>query len=390
MLRSAPILAPLLAACITAAAPAHPGHGIVVDSKGAIHFVDTANESIWTITPDGRLRQTEVRRHMHRLVIDDADTLYFDHVEFLGPPVTVGDPPRLEPAGTRVASYWALDAAGTLTPVLPPTPTSWHTDTHPVLDEFGNGLTLLRDADGASYGVVYADGDPYPALVRREPATLAGQVTVIAPRLYEVRGGEERPVDFGLFQAFTWGADGSILTTERGTVRRITRDGRVTPVGGAPLRRDPIIGTTPIWQDSILGVTEDAAGNVYAADYGQGAVRRIDPADDVVAVHRSSLGWRPTGVAIAGEDLLILEHRVDILSPVLGLLGIRGGLGGPRVLRRAPDGTITVLATVNPHRIQYLVTAVVTVVLVLAFVIWRRARRKGPTRAIDLLEADHA
>ncbi len=373
----------LLLAVPASWASAHPGHGIVIDSKDAIHFVDLAHGSIWTISPDGRLRQTEVGRHMHTLAIDAADNLYFEHIEFIGPPVTVGDPPWVEETGTRIGSLWMLDPAGNLSPVVPPTPTTYRTRSRPVIDDFGNGLTVVRDAQGASYGVVYTDEEPFPSLVRRTPGTPAGTTTTVIPRLFERREGAEHPVAFGVFQAFTWGRNGSILATERGTIRRINPDGSVIAVGGAPLRSDPTIGTSPVLQDSILGVAEDNDGNVYAADYGQACVRKIDPGDQVTTVYRAPFGWSPTGVAVSGEDVYILENRVDIISPFLSILGVRGGLGGPRVLRLAPDGTVTVLATVHAQRIRYFQLALVAGVVLIITLIWRRVRRRA-ARAADL------
>jgi hypothetical protein len=350
-----------------AEASAHPGHGIVVDAAGHIHFVDLAQESVWTLAPDGSLRQRVIDRHLHRLAVDDAGNLYVDHQEYAGPPTPD------EPAGTRMVSVWRLAPDGALTEVLAPRAAPTRIDGRAVIDDLAGGPGVLRDADGASWGIERVAGSDHSRLVR---AAADGTVTVVSPRIVERMADGERAPDLGPLQAKAWGRDGSVLLTEGGTVWRLTRDGAIRAIGGDPLARDPVSGLGIVWQDSVLGVAEHADGTVYAADYGRRCVRRIAPDDVVTTCHRAPWGWSPTGVTVDGDDVLVLEHRVGISGPILRLVGVRGGLGGPRVVRIDANGAVTVLATVNGGRPRVVLVVVIGLVLGVVLLVRHRIRSR--------------
>ena len=61
---------------------AHPGIGIVMDSKGNVFYADLTH--VWKITPDGE-RTIAVRDvHTHELYIDTHDNLYGEHEWYEG------------------------------------------------------------------------------------------------------------------------------------------------------------------------------------------------------------------------------------------------------------------------------------------------------------------
>ena len=62
----------LLAAA--AGALAHPGWGIVVDSKGNVFYTDLAQ--VWKVEPSGRRSVAVPRVHTHELYLDAHDHLF--------------------------------------------------------------------------------------------------------------------------------------------------------------------------------------------------------------------------------------------------------------------------------------------------------------------------
>jgi sugar lactone lactonase YvrE len=60
-----------------------------------------------------------------------------------------------------------------------------------------------------------------------------------------------------------------------------------------------------------MGLSTDTSGNLYAAAYGDRAVRRITPSGEVTTVATVPMMWGPTGVAVALDGAIwVLEASV--------------------------------------------------------------------------------
>lgn len=82
--------------------------------------------------------------------------------------------------------------------------------------------------------------------------------------------------------------DGTALVADHGTLIRISPAGKE--------------------RYSIMGAWSDRAGNIYAAVYGDSAVKRISRDGKVSTVAAAPAGWQPTGGLMAPEGALwILE-----------------------------------------------------------------------------------
>lgn len=57
-----------------------------------------------------------------------------------------------------------------------------------------------------------------------------------------------------------------------------------------------------------MGLAVDERGNVFAANYGGGRVVRVTPDGRVTRVLESEGRWAPSGVALSGADLYVLEY----------------------------------------------------------------------------------
>ena len=89
----------------------------------------------------------------------------------------------------------------------------------------------------------------------------------------------------------------------------------------------------------LRGLDVDSRGTVYAAATGCRRVVKITPDGKVEVVLKSERPWSPTGVAVHGEDVYVLEYT-----------NANGGSHEgwrPRVRKLGRDGKVTTLATVS-------------------------------------------
>ena len=61
---------------------AHPGIGIVKDSKGNIYYTDL--ENVWKISLDGNKSKVVSNVHTHELYMDERGNLYGEHLWYNG------------------------------------------------------------------------------------------------------------------------------------------------------------------------------------------------------------------------------------------------------------------------------------------------------------------
>jgi hypothetical protein len=144
-----PLLGLLL--LVTATAFAHPGIGIVVDSKGNVFYTDLSH--VWRIAPDGTKTIAVANVHTHELCTSTNRTLlYGEHLWYNGD--------ALNTWGSRV---WMRSPDGKVVDVVP---------SHP---GFNDGFSFVRDAAGNSYFAV--------TLPIKPAATSSASIDTAASRL---------------------------------------------------------------------------------------------------------------------------------------------------------------------------------------------------------------
>ncbi len=123
---------------------------------------------------------------------------------------------------------------------------------------------------------------------------------------------------------------GTIYYTDsfRNQVFSVSRGGVVTRVAGDGTRGSSGDGSeaTAAQLSGPLGLGLDSAGNLYIADTGNHAIRRVTPGGVITTAVNSDLNF-PTGVAIHGAGNLFIADS-----------------GNSRVVRVAPNGTATAIA----------------------------------------------
>ncbi|TMQ09064.1 MAG: hypothetical protein E6J91_31530 [Deltaproteobacteria bacterium] len=158
-------------------------------------------------------------------------------------------------------------------------------------------------------------------IIRRTPD---GATAVFAGGGFGHRDGFGSTARFGMITDIAFATDDTAYLTDGGAIRRIDRAGNVSTLFGAADA------------SRLFGLAVDRGGSVVAADTGPRRVLRVAADGTSTVIATSEAPWSPAGVALHGRDVYILESWYDTLA--------RSGM---RVRSVAPDGTVTVLASVG-------------------------------------------
>ena len=137
--------------------------------------------------------------------------------------------------------------------------------------------------------------------------------------------------------------DGSLFVRACNSLYRVTPAGRATEMPGG--KEAGFLGKNDADCHRILGLAVDDAGSLYVANYGKASVFKLTPRGTTEIVLHSSRPWVPTGVAVSGNDLYVLERfgrPYGLISGISGMMPAKF-----RVRKIASDGKKTILATVR-------------------------------------------
>jgi hypothetical protein len=251
--------------CVTAAAEAHPGSGIAIDAEGRVYFVDTG-EGVWKLAPQGQLSLIS-RVPYHWMALDERGR--FASSQALGE-IDGGTLQRITPPGSRPAVIIASDYPIAVAP------------------------------DGGLYYVPFQHAG-LRELIRRTPD---GQRAVIA-----TLPADTSPTPMRWVNGIAMAADGSIYTSDNDTIRKVHPGGAVSTFRDAILLRnctDPMPNTPKL--PYLRGLAVSKNGTVYAAATGCRAVIAIPSQGAIETVLTAEPPWSPTGVALRGNDVYVLEY----------------------------------------------------------------------------------
>ena len=247
------------------AALAHPGWGIVQDSKGDVYFTDT--RQVWRITPAGRVSVAVADVHTHELFVDASNDLFGEHLWYEG-----------DATGKWGHRVWRRGPDGTITDVIP------------AREGFRTEYSFVRDGQGNMY---WADRRGRTTIRRR---TVGGAVTTYT-------AGPFRSVE-----RMTALADGTLFLMDAGDLRRVSPRGVVSTVA-SQLSGAKGASNDVAQLNYHMGLWTDGAGRVYVAAAAERSVLRVDSAGGLSVVDRSVPPWSPAGGMIdRGGNLRVLEY----------------------------------------------------------------------------------
>ena len=293
----------LLLCCLLALpATAHPGWGIVRDTRGNLFFTDL--KQVWMLSPAGVLSVVVPAVHTHELVIDHDGNLFGENVTY-------------ESAADKWHNYlWKRTPDGQVMTVVPD-------------GQVLRGFSLLRDAAGNMYAIEQNNHTRTRTLLLKR--TPAGETQELAGGAFGIRDGKGKDAQFSSVGGVDVLPDGTIYLVDGATLRKVTPEGQVTTLARDLDKPRRLIQGTAGKANAFFGVRYDGKDNVYVADYDNRRVLKLSAdGKQRVTAYESSFGWAPTGVWVAGEDLYVLEWRHPFGDSVR-VVHARHGRGSVRV-----------------------------------------------------------
>jgi sugar lactone lactonase YvrE len=164
--------------------------------------------------------------------------------------------------------------------------------------------------------------------------TPTGQTSVLATLAPSTDGG--RPLRW--VNGIAAGADNALYFTENSAIKKVTQSGAVSTVATVRLAEcSRIPGTDE--GPYLRGLDVDAHGTVYVAASGCGSLLKITPDGRVTTLLRTQSPWSPTGVAVSGAGVYVLEYLHTASDNRREWL--------PRVRKLSPDGKIVTIAAIE-------------------------------------------
>ena len=247
---------------------AHPGVGIVKDSKGNIYYTDL--KQVWKIT-NGKKIVIVPNVHTHELYVDQSDNLY-------------GEGGYYDDKAVKFFHYlWVYRPNGQIDSVIGMKEAY-------VLQDF----SLARDKKGNQY------------YIKRflVPHTDTNHIYRVSPH------GRETILATGNFKNVNWlhpQDDGSLFYVSNNAIYKVDTSGNIK------LLKEQVGNSKPSFKFSgnsitIWGVWQDNAKNIYAAVFSDQAVKKIDTNGSMTIVYTSKDNWAPLhGVFDNENKLWVLE-----------------------------------------------------------------------------------
>jgi sugar lactone lactonase YvrE len=279
---------------------AHPGSGIVVDAQGRVYFNEAGDPaerlpgSIWQIDAQGKLTRLKVGG-AHYLALDTKKGFAQSNLSaWFGERIT----PWLQLVDTPDAALIQADGQ----------PLAAHRD--------GSLYFAKRNLD----------------VVRLMPD---GKQTTIVPTL------EATVEKLGGIKGVAFGPDDNLYVACPSAIVKVKADGTFSTVAHPIAVPDCSAEFPPETPEShspfLRGLAVDTRGTIFAAATGCRAVVKVSPDGESSVVMRAEAPWSPTGVAVRGDDVYVLEYEHPHSQNKVDWR--------PRVRKLARDGKVTTLVT---------------------------------------------
>ncbi len=238
---------------------AHPGIGLVSDSKGTVFYTDLVH--VWRITPAGN-RTIAVRNvHTHELMLDNAGNLYGEDLQYEG-----------EATNRWHYRLWKRTPSGKVIDLVGQQP------------GFRDKNGFVQDRQGNQY---WLQTDQEKSVIKKR--TRQGKVSTIDSQLPTGR--------------YTWLAlsqdERHLLITDSRTLYQVDQ-------GNGSMTR---LFSDTSHDHAFMGIWPDPMGSIYFADFTGRTINRVATNGQVEVVARTQLPWSPSSMLTTPDgSLWILEY----------------------------------------------------------------------------------
>ena len=302
---------------------AHPGIGIVRDSKGNIFYTDL--KQVWKISPGGSKEIVVKGVHTHELYIDEQDNLYGEHLWYNG-----------EAKNTWGHYTWCLKNNGELVKDIEPT------------EGFLNNYSFVRDSAGNMYWV---ERFTTSKIMKK---SMSGEITKLIEGKFGFIGW--------LFSTKT----GIFYFTENNKLHRLLPDGKLETVAENIGSRSTDFTMMGRNYDSY-GIWTDVADNVYLAMIDSKKVIRIDSNGKPETILAANSLWTVTsGLFDKNGNMWVLENSAtnEVRARKIDQQSLA-------------DGKLAATNVVRPHLLITILTgaAIVILFLIIGFILRRKNKK---------------
>ena len=255
--------------CSLNIAEAHPGIGIVMDSKGNVFYTDLTH--VWKISPEGNRSMAVKNVHTHELYLDSQDNLYGEHEWYEGE------------ATDKWGNYvWCLSKDGMLEKTIQD------------VEGFLDNNTLVRDTDGNSY---WADKSADHEMLKKQ-SSKGSNVLLTKHKFKNIRWMHFSETDKNLY------------VVDHLKIKKVTPTGNVLEIADDLKESEPPFEGVAD-HHYIFGIWTDKNEAVYVAVYGTKKVKKISADGKIMTVFESQEEWSPCGGMIAPNGALWVMEFSD-------------------------------------------------------------------------------
>jgi streptogramin lyase len=252
---------------ISNSAIAHPGTGLVKNSKGEIIYSDLSQ--IWKLNADGSKTTIVPHVHSHELFMNDKDDLFGEHLWFNG-----------EKLNTWGSYAWRLNTKQKLDTVVP------------VHEGYLDYYSFTRDSKGNMY---YAERGSISRIIKQTPG---GKKIVLAEK------------DFLDIRKIHVTPDGEVYFIDLIHLYKIDKSGKLVNIARKICSNTPLF-TWAYPRHSLFGIWLDKQQHIYVANFSGQVVKKITPDGKVSDYYFSTGHWAPTaGLFDEAGNLWLQEYNI--------------------------------------------------------------------------------
>lgn len=249
-------------------AAAHPGIGIVANSKGEVFYTDL--KQVWMISRDGKKTIAVPNVHTHELFMDDHDNLFGEHLWYNG-----------ERANTWSHYVWRRAAGGKVEKVIPNT------------EGYLKDYSFVRDHHGRMF---WAAGDSNCQTIVQKGD---GHINRLGSDCFD-----------NIRSMYALG-DGSLAVVDFQDLKKVDKQGKVTTVAAKMANRNWDKESSRENQHSVMGVWSDYQNNLYTAVSHLRMVKKFGVDGKEAVAFKTSFPWAPSGGLVDAQGRLwILEFNL--------------------------------------------------------------------------------